>query len=362
MAESLTIMNVDPQDFLRAALSEGLTQQQAASLWRRLESQAVPETKAPASKFDFVHLFYYFGAMMVIGAFGWFMTKAWDSFGGVGLALIAVSYAVAFVLAGRSLWEKQLRTPGGLLIVLAVCMTPLAVFGLQNAIGWWPKDDPGSYTNYHPLINGSWVVMELATVLVGWLAVRRWPFPFIVAPIAHALWFMSMDAAELMSRGDWSGWEQRLVISALFGGVMIVVGYIIDLRGRSDDFAFWFYLFGLMALWGSLSSMNSHSEFNAFLYGVLNLAFIVAAIVLQRRTFMVFGSLGVFGYLGHLTHKVFADSILFPFMLCLFGVAVMALGIWYQRHRRVIESRLRAAILPTFGHWLPARTRVMPND
>jgi hypothetical protein len=170
---------------------------------------------------------------------------------------------------------------------------------------------------------------------------------------------MSMDCAELMTRGDWAGWEQRLVISALFGAVMVVVGYLIDLRGKSDDFAFWFYLFGLMALWGSLTSMNSRSEFNALLYGILNLSFIVAAIVLQRKTFMVFGSLGVFGYLGHLAQKVFADSILFPFVLCLFGVAVMALGIWYQRHRITIETRVRAAILPSFGHWLPARTRDM---
>lgn len=349
-------MNVDPNDFQEAALSVGLTSEQASSLWQRLESANKLSDKGQP-RFDFVHLLYYFGAMMVMGAFAWFMTKAWDSFGGAGMMIISISYAVVFLFAGNSLWKKKLHTPGGLLVVLAVCMTPLAVYGLEDLFGWWPKDNPGSYSNYHPYINGSWVVMELATVAAGWLAVRHWRFPFIIAPIAHALWFMSMDCAELLTKGTWAEWEQRLLISALFGAVMIVAGYVIDLKGKSGDFAFWFYLFGLMALWGSLTSMNSNSEVKAILYALLNLGFIFVAIVLQRKTFMVFGFLGVFGYLGHLAHHVFENSIMFPFVLCLLGLSIMWLGILYQRHRLTLDAYILRAITPAFNHWLPERSR-----
>ena len=350
-------MNIEAEEFERVALSEGLTPQQAAALWQGLTAGSPKAPAKPvASQFDFVHLLYYFGAMMVMGAFAWFMTKAWDSFGGAVMGGVAVAYAIIFLLAGNSLWIRQLRVPGGLLIVLAVCMTPLAVYGVEEALGWWPKDNPGSYTNYHPYINGSWVVMEVATVLAGLLALRRWSFPFIVAPIAHSLWFMSMDFAELITKGNWSNWEDRLVISAVFGAIMILVGYLVDLKGRTADFAFWLYLFGLLALSGSFVCM-ADPQLNVLLYTLLHLGFIFVAIILQRRTFMVFGSLGMFDSLGTLARQYFAGTLAFPFVLCLFGLAVMALGIWYQRHRQSIESRFRLALLPTFSAWLPERVR-----
>jgi len=71
---------------------------------------------------------YYFGALLVIGALGWFITEGWDAFTGWQLATIAAGYAAVFCLVGRRLWLKPLfRIPGGLLVTVAVCMTPLAV-------------------------------------------------------------------------------------------------------------------------------------------------------------------------------------------------------------------------------------------
>src|SRR2546429_7696551 len=69
--------------------------------------------------------------------------------------------AGAFTAAGESLWRKPgLSQPGGLLFTLAVWMTPLAVFGIQYALGWWPREARASYQEYYPQISGSWVVME----------------------------------------------------------------------------------------------------------------------------------------------------------------------------------------------------------
>jgi len=66
----------------------------------------------------------------------------------------------------------------------------------------------------------------------------------------------------------------------------------------------------------------------------------VLSVLLQRRVFIVFGALGVFGYLGYLAHRVFRDSLLFPFALSLLGILVIYLGIKYQRHREEIERFL----------------------
>src|ERR1700704_6239154 len=147
---------------------------------------------AEPPRFDLTHTAYYLGALVVMSALGWFMNEAWARYGGWVLTLIAV----AFTVAGESLWRKPgLRQPGGLLLTLAVWMTPLAVFGIQHALGWWPREARASYQEYYPLISGSWVVMEAATIVAAIVALKLRPFPFLTFPLAFALWFLSLDLA-----------------------------------------------------------------------------------------------------------------------------------------------------------------------
>ncbi len=127
-------MKVSKED-LNWAASEGLiSAEQAEALWEALEGRATTH-----SKFDLAHVAYYFGALIVISAMGWFMTQAWERFGGGGIFLISGIYAFCFILAGRTLWYKEnLRVPGGLLFTMAVCMTPLAIYGFERLTGIWP--------------------------------------------------------------------------------------------------------------------------------------------------------------------------------------------------------------------------------
>jgi hypothetical protein len=345
-------MNVSQDDLRKAAISSGFSTDQADLLWRALQSTP---SVAEKPKFDVTHVAYYLGTLIVIGAMGWFMNKAWEEFGGGGIFAIASCYAVCFVLAGRTLWKQDLRIPGGLLITIAVCMAPLAVYGLERWTGFWPANDPGEYVNFHPYINGSWLLMEATTVVAGLIALRFWHFPFLTAPIAYALWYMSMDLVELFGNHQGMVWEEKQIVSSVFGGVMLLVAYLVDLRGKSDDFAFWGCLFGLMAFWGGLSSMDSDSELGKFIYCLINLGLIFCSLVLKRRTFIIFGALGLFGYLGHLAYRVFADSILFPFVLSLLGIGIIFLGVQYKRNRKMIAQHFRKIILPHIRGLIPPR-------
>ena len=348
-------MDISQGDLRRAAASSGLSTDQADQLWKTLQSTSADEGKP---KFDIANVAYYLGALIVIGAMGWFMNKAWDGLGGLGLFMVAACYAACFVLAGRILWKKSaLRVPGGLLFTIAVCMVPLVTYGLERWTGFWPASDPGSYTRFHPYINGSWLIMEVATVLAGLIALRFWHFPFLTAPIAYALWYMSMDLSDLISGGR-LGWQEKAALSAGFGAVMLLGAYIADLLGKSEDYAFWAYLFGLMAFWGGLSAMESHSEFRRFVYCLINLFLIFCSLALRRRAFVVFGALGLFGYLSHLAYRVFENSLLFPVVLSLTGLFIIYLGLQYQRRREQIEGRFRAKVVPYIRPFIPARALV----
>jgi hypothetical protein len=77
------------------------------------------------------------------------------------------------------------------------------------------------------------------------------------------------------------------------------------------------------------------------------------SILLKRRLFMVFGVIGVFGYISYLAFQVFADSILFPFALSALGLAIIAVGVLYQKHYRAVETYFDDLLPPHWRNFLP---------
>jgi len=333
-------MKIDKEDLQWASETGIITPAQADQVWDALKAR-----QKDTPRMDIVHVAYDFGAFIIMSAMGWFMNDAWNRFGGDVLAAIAVLYAAVFLIVGRRLWYGLgLKVPGGLLFKLAVWMTPLAIFGIEKMLGWWPMGDPGVYRDYYHWIKSGWFFMEIGTILAGLAALRYIRFPFLSFPVAFALWFMSMDIAPLIMGGaNYVTWDTRKLISMGFGFLMLAGAYGVDRRTR-EDFAFWGYLFGMLAFWGGLSLLESDSEWNRFLYCLINPAFILIAVLFQRKVFIVFGAIGVFSYIGHLAARVFADALLFPLAFCLVSGLIMTAGIYYRRNYLNIEAALMRVI------------------
>ena len=235
-------------------------------------------------------------------------------------------------------------------------MAPLAVYGVQDALGWWSHGPPGAYRDFFRWIKGSWLLMDGAAVVAAMIALRFYRFPFIVMPLAIALWFASMDLAPWIFGDRWASWESRQILSVWFGLFVLALAWIVDLRARGD-FAFWLHPFGLLTFWGGLTSMDSDSELSKALYCALNVLVLLLSIFLQRRVSAVFGALGVASYLGHLSYRVFRDSLLFPFALSLIGVAVIGLGLLYFKRRQALETWIATALPPALLALRPAHAR-----
>ncbi|MEH1891924.1 MAG: DUF2157 domain-containing protein [Nostoc sp.] len=339
---------------LQSAASQGLiSPEQVDALW-----DALSERNSDRPQFNFANVAFYFGALIVISAMTWFMVLAWESFGGGGIFLLASIYAFCFVIMGRRLWfDQNLKVPGGLLFTIAVCMTPLAIYGLQRWTGFWIQTDPGTYRDYYHWIKGSWFFMEVGTIIAALVALKFVRFPFLTAPIAFSLYFISMDLTPLLfGKTDFS-WKQRLLVSMWFGIACLIVAYLVDIRTRrrDGDFAFWLYLFGLIPFWFSLSFMGDSNELQKFIYCLINLGLMVLSVLLRRKVFIVFGAIGVFGYFGYLASTVFKNALLFPIVLTILGIFVIYLGILYQRNSQAIER--------FFEGLLPEQLRqILPRD
>ncbi|MFK5732865.1 DUF2157 domain-containing protein [Pseudomonas urmiensis] len=315
----------DAKDLAKAEHAGILQPGQAQALLSFLQQQ--PQSRG---SFQLAHVAFYFGALLIMGAMGWLLTEAWMRVGDWALLMIAVLYITLLTLFAVGLQRRDQPIAGGVLGAVAVSIVPLAVFAIERLLGWWPLDDAQTdYHQYYTYVQGGWLLMEAATVVAGLLMLRLIPFPFIVMPIALALWF---------------------------GLALLLVFLVIDGRTRRD-YAFWGYLAGLAAFWGGLTLMDSGSELGKALYCLINLGLMAVALLLRRPVFMVFGAMGVAAYLGYLSYEVFAESLLFPLVLTLIGLGVIGLGVLYQQHRQALSKRLRAQLPSSLLQLLPGLRR-----
>jgi hypothetical protein len=224
----------------------------------------------------------------------------------------------------------------------------------------WLQEVPGDYRNFYEYIKGGWFPMEVGTVAAGLVALRFFRFPFLTAPVAFALWFLSMDLTPLIYGNNYYEAQGYQVVSLVFGLVVLAGSYIVD-RRTEEDYAFWGYLFGMFAFWGGLTLFEGGGELDWFLYGLINAGLILLSVLLQRRVFVVFGALGVFGYVGHLAWEIFEDSLLFPFVLSAAGLAIIALGILYAKNRARIEAAVVRMIPTGIRRLLPMEREVHQN-
>ncbi|WP_448189851.1 hypothetical protein [Azospirillum sp. sgz301742] len=345
------------QDDLRAAADAGIiTPEQTDALQRFLEARS---TEAGGPRFGLVSVLWYAGALVIIGAMGLFSTIGFASFGSGFLLATALVYAAGFAGVGAALWRRPapFEILGGLLVAVAVTMAPLATFAVQDLLGWWEDKPPGAYRDFYIWVKQSWVPMDLATIAAGIAALCWVRFPFLVMPVAVALWFLSMDFAHWVTGGAHGEWEYFRQVTLVFGLGVLAVAWVVDVRAKKD-FAFWLHLFGLMSFWGGLSSLDSGSEIGRALYAVINAGLVALSVFLNRRAYAVFGALGVSFYLGHLAETVFRDSLLFPFALSLIGVAIIALGIVLVRRAEALQAWMQAHLPAGVLALRPAHARI----
>lgn len=322
----------------QAAKKKIITVNQADSLSQFLKSKSFEKPG-----FSFTHILYYLGGLLAIGAMTLFMNLGWDN--GWIILLICLLYAVLGLSLTFIAQSRGLEVPAGICATFVICLVPLAIYGFQNGMGWWPDDS--AYRDFHSYIQWHWLYMELGTLIVGLILIWIYRYPFMVMPLAVTLWYLSMDLASMLGQEEgFFTWELRSLVSLYFGLGMLFLALWVDVRSSpARDFAYWLYIFGVLAFWCGLSWQSSDSELSKFLYLCINVLMIGIGVLLYRKVFVIFGALGIIGYLGHLAWEVFPHNPFFPLILTAIGVLIIYLGTRWQKNEEHYKQKMQQ-ILP----------------
>ena len=174
-------------------------------------------------------------------------------------------------------------------------MVPFAVYSLERGLGWWPKgQDPGVFQDFRVYIRSGWVLMEVATAVVGLTYVYFVRFPFLFAPVSFSLWFLSMDLAPILPQYTDNLYQTRRWVSVLFGLFTIIAGYGAELvLGNHPDFGFWLYLFGMIPFWFSLMIEFPDQELLHSVQLIVNACLVLVGSQLGKMMFEWFGIIGM---------------------------------------------------------------------
>ncbi|ASQ46058.1 DUF2157 domain-containing protein [Legionella clemsonensis] len=342
-------MKISRKMLKKAVEANILDSRQAENLLEFIKNQ--PE-EAPS--FNLTNVLYYFGGLIAIGAMSIFMNLGWEAFGGWGIFYLSLAYACIGLWLAHQFAKHGYIIPAGICATFVIAITPLAIYGFQLGMGWWPDDTP--YQQYHRIVQWNWFFMELGTLLVGIILAWIYRYPFMIMPIAITLWYMSMDITEMLA-GQYITFQLSAMVSMYFGLVMILLAFWVDLRSRNTlDYAFWLYLFGVIAFWGGLTCQHSDSELSKFFYMCINLIMIGVGVILMRKVFVIFGAIGCAIYLGHLASQVFKDSLLFPIALTCIGLLIIYLGTLWQKHEAAVTQKAQSILPVQLRELLQARS------
>lgn len=336
------------EDLLQQALSRGLitTTQQASLLSLAAEEGAAPR-EMPRG-FNWVTIAYALGALLVVFAGGWFLAQRWLSLGPAGVLLVVVLYAAAAVAASVWLERRDFREAAGIAAMVAVALTPVAVWAIESLTGWWPVETWGRsyYPEYAPAEASRWLIAELATILAALLVLRRRAWSAVVFPVAVALFGLVMHAPRAI------GVDMTPVLErwTLLTGALLVCA-IADMTDRRmprqagpgrGDLAFPLWLTGLVTLFIAIMAMWPAAGPWRHGLPVLGLSAVAAALVMGRQTHLVFGVFAIFMYLVYLAAEVFQSTAYFPIVLAVLGGALLAATVFLQRRFPALASRLGA--------------------
>jgi hypothetical protein len=307
-----------------------ITPAQAEAI-QRLEAHA-PASPLPTGRFRLnpATLVVYIGAFLVAVASIVFVALGWSDMGASqqfiwGTLAVAVPWGAAYGLRRTG---TPMAVQGSIPLVIAGNVALLLfVYTLYRLAGWWPEhpDRPSSQDTTSQLMALDFgIAAVVAAGIAFWL---RLPFMLLLASGAGWMaWLQIVD--QIWSREG----EDPILQISLYGFALVALGFVVMWLGRRQD-AFWLFLAGLAVafLFVGIDAFDDALGPTGLLFLVMALAAIGVSLWLEFRVFLLFGAVGLYGWVSALIVETFGGSRVVAFALIVLGAVIVASGLAWQR-------------------------------
>ena len=322
------------EDALERWHQSGIITPEQASAIRDLERRSPhPALAAPERpRISPATLIIVIGAVLVVVASAVFIGLGWSSMGRVQQFVWAT---LAVVLSWGVAWRMR-RTGSALAVqgsayLIALGNVALLLFGytLFRLTGIWP-DRPNLTENEDTVRALAAINLGVSAVVAAGFAFRlRLPFMLLVAGSLGAwawhdlIMLVAMDD-DAVAPDDWK--------MGLYGLFLIAAGMLLARRGLRQH-AFWLFLVGLSVafLYLGIFAFDSALGAGGLLFLLMAIAAVGASLWLEFRVFLLFGALGLYGWVSALIIDTFGGSQIVALLLILVGAAIVLAGLAWQR-------------------------------
>ncbi|MEQ9116059.1 MAG: hypothetical protein RLN62_04635 [Rickettsiales bacterium] len=349
-------MQITKFDLKSAASNKIINTNQAEKLWKYLESKDSSEERSGS-----LQVMYYLAGLLILGSLVWFLFEFRKNSAAM-MGLLA-SYVVLFVIAGKLLWRvKGAKMQAGLFIMTAVVAITFFAREYVKLLGDWPASNIFQIASAKLFVKEVWLYIVVATS-ASLLALRFYKFSLITLPLSVIIWYLALDISSYYIFGITPNINVQYMLnhkieyirqfSLIFGFLMLITSYVVDLKYKEVDLAFWPYLVGTLIFWFSISFDKSYNEIHKFIYFVVNIFILLLSIYLRRRIVALFGAVGIFWYCMHLASHLFKGGYMFAFSLVFLGSVTIVIGVIYQKNSHKIEPMLKDLLPKFLLNWRP---------
>lgn len=328
-------------DSLDAALARwraaGIISGRQEQAIREIETTGTLATRPPRAGLTPSTLITFIGGFLVVVASIVFVALGWRDMGD-GQRLLWGTLAVAAPWAGGLVLRRAAQPlavhAGSLLVAVGTVAILLFGYTLYHVLGWWPAPwdygDADAAAN-EDRVNQLMMLSQVVAAAVAAIFAFRLKVPWMLlltGVLGWMAWLTFVDQwIPRAERTDPSMW-----LLSLYGVVFVVAGLVVD-RLRLRPYAFWLYLVGLTAtfVFLGIDSFDNALGLTGLIFLSLSIVAIALSLVLDEQVFLLYGALGLYGWVSALIIDAFGGSRTVAAILIALGVVIVLAGVAWQR-------------------------------
>ncbi len=273
------------------------------------------------------------GGFLAIVASAVFIGVDWSTMSGAQQtvwATIAIAGLWGLAWALRRSDDPLRVQASNLLVIVGTGVIMLLAYALYRLTGVWPEhpDWPGSTHKTNDLMGGAQAVAALVAAFWAFRLRVSW----MLLPAGFVGWMAWISWMDHFGTPTTMETDRDILRLALYGVLLMIAGFAVRRLGWKHH-ATWLFVVGLTInlIMLGIRSFEDPMGLNGLVFLAMTLVAIALGITSDLRIFLIYGAVGLYGWLSALVIETFGGSRPVAFALVLLGVAIVAVSAVWQR-------------------------------